>query len=203
MLAGSEHDAIYNLEALLNLYVKSFDAKAIVVLEPIATGSEQELLRELDSMRQIDFVAEYLIMHVYTSQELPARALRLMNHLGEYYAKTPVIEEHHLPLGFEPESKSDLAQREERLSSDAVLQAEPPVATQHTDLPLAEPAPEQRNKPDPTPTSLSHALHSPSELPSLATDNLPMAALAACAVLTVVLVLFMRRLLAPMGNAHK
>ena len=108
MKAFEEKDPVFYLESLLNLYVRSMDKKGIVVLETVKTGSEKDLIAGLDQMRRKDFLSEYLVMHVYTTRELPPRALQLMNHLGEYYSKSPVIEEHYLPAGFEPEPGLDV-----------------------------------------------------------------------------------------------
>lgn len=93
-------DATYFLETLLNVFAKTIDPNAIITLESVKTGSESELMAGLDSFRKLDFVSEYLLMHIYTNQALPPRALRLMTYLGEYYSKTPVLEQHYLPEGF-------------------------------------------------------------------------------------------------------
>jgi hypothetical protein len=97
---GTPTDTTYYLESLLNVFAKTIDPNAIITIEPVKTGSESELIAGLDSLRKLDFVSEYLIMHVYSNQPIAPRALRLMTYLGEYYSKTPVLEQHYLPEGF-------------------------------------------------------------------------------------------------------
>ena len=82
------------------MFAKTIDPNAIITIESVKTGSESELIAGLDSLRKLDFVSEYLIMHIYSNQPIAPRALRLMTYLGEYYSKTPVLEQHYLPEGF-------------------------------------------------------------------------------------------------------
>jgi hypothetical protein len=97
---GTPTDTTFYLESLLNVFAKTIDPNAIITIEPVKTGSESELIAGLDSLRKLDFVSEYLIMHIYSTQPIAPRALRLMTYLGEYYSKTPVLEQHYLPEGF-------------------------------------------------------------------------------------------------------
>jgi hypothetical protein len=126
---GTPPDTTYYLESLLNVFAKTIDPNAIITIESVKTGSESELIAGLDSLRKLDFVSEYLIMHIYSNQPIAPRALRLMTYLGEYYSKTPVLEQHYLPEGFVAHSANATPQ---------ASTAEPMTATEpETALPSA------------------------------------------------------------------
>jgi hypothetical protein len=122
---GTPTDTTYYLESLLNVFAKTIDPNAIITIEPVKTGSESELIAGLDSLRKLDFVSEYLIMHIYSTQPIAPRALRLMTYLGEYYSKTPVLEQHYLPEGFVAQTANASLQAK---TPEPIAAAEPETA---------------------------------------------------------------------------